>query len=315
MGSATLLNIAGGTAATYKADALEAWSNVVQFVPSGSPGPNLSQANPPVSLVINSGGIAASGASMLATAYLSAFTATTVSAGAKAVASVFMHSAVMNEYVLESGTRSQTDWVLTHPTKNFFVSNLAATAPFTNVLTATGACEAISFTYFNRDERSAGASPGDFSPLPPGAPASSLCWEANVVSIRNAPTVTGQPTGTTSGVLGSVNTTPINLGTNAQFPSGWALLNFTGANATTVGLATNALTQRVPLNMDTAVIVAPAPIAGVVTFFGLPVTGFSVRTFANAAISCTNAAGVANSSCSATFAGLVNHSYRNTITP
>ena len=38
-------------------------------------------------------------------------------AGARAVASVYMHTAVINEYVLDTGSASMTDWVITFPTE------------------------------------------------------------------------------------------------------------------------------------------------------------------------------------------------------
>ena len=313
-GTGTLLNLTIGQAAGYKADALESWSNIVQYTGPGVTTPTLGNANPPISLVVNAGSLDATGASMQATAYLSAFvTGGGPTAGVKAVASVYMHQTVMNEYVLDAGSRSQTDWVITQPLKSAFVSNTTALSPYSNVLTASGACETINFTYFNREERQAATSPGDFSPTPPGATPSSLCWEVNVLSLRNNPTVTGQPTGTTSGLLGSVNTTGVALGTNALFPNGWAALDFVGVNATSVGLGTTAATQRVQLNQG--VLVPAATItAGAVTFFGLPVTGFMVRNFANAAVSCTGVTG-ATTTCQALFGSLFNHSYRNNIIP
>ncbi len=315
MGTGTLINVVNGQDIAYKPDALEAWSNVTQYTAPGFTTPNLGSANPAVSLVINAGGLDAAVSSTLATAYLSAFaTGAGPSAGAKAVASVFMHISVLNEYVLDTGSRSNTDWVLTQPLKNLFVTNTTALAPYTNVLTANGACETINFTYFNREERTAAASPGDFSPTPPGAAPSSLCWEANVLTVRNAPAATGQPTGTTSGVLGSVNITGVNLGSNAVFPNGWAIMDFTGTNATgAAGLGALATSIRVPLNQTTLAI-AVAPVTAAVTFFGLPVTGFMVRNFQNAAVPCTGPTG-ASTTCSATHAGGFGHSYRNLIAP
>jgi len=316
-GTGTLLNSTLGQAAGYKADALEAWSNLPNWTGAGITTPTLGSANPPISLVVNAGSLDATGASMQATAYLSLFaTGAGPSAGTKAVASVFMHQTVMNEYVLDTGSRSQTDWVITQPLKNAFVTNLAALPPYTNVLTANGACETINFTYFNREELRAAASGGDFSPTPPGATPSSLCWEANVLSIRNNPTATGQPTGTTSGLLGSVNTTAVSLGTSAQFQNGWAALDFVGTNATTGatgGLGNTAGSQFVTLNQNG---LAPAAVvaARVSTFFGLPVTGFMVRNFANASVACTGVSGAA-ATCQAIFGSLFNHSYRNNILP
>ena len=316
MGTGTLINVVNGQDIAYKADALDSWSNITQYTGPGFTTPNLGSANPSVSLVINNGQLDAAGAgsSTLQTAYLSVFATTPgISGGAKAVASVFMHQSVMNEFVLDAGARSNTDWVLTQPLKNLFVNNTTALPPYTNVLTANGACETINFTYFNREERTAAASPGDFSPTPPGAAPSSVCWEANVLSIRNNPPSTGQPTGATSGVLGSVNVTGVSLGTNAIFPNGWAVLDFTGTNATTStgGLGAVAGSQRVAINEATTVITTTAVVP---TFFGLPVTGFMARNFVNAAVPCTLATGAAGT-CSATHAGGFGHSYRNMILP
>src|SRR5437763_1731347 len=41
---------------------------------------------------------------------------------ADAVSAVLMHNQVINEYVLDPGTKSGTDWVITFPTKRFYVN-------------------------------------------------------------------------------------------------------------------------------------------------------------------------------------------------
>ena len=51
--------------------------------------------------------------------------------GADAVSATMMHSAVINEYVLDAATRSNTDWVLTFPTKRFYVDRDKSEFPFT----------------------------------------------------------------------------------------------------------------------------------------------------------------------------------------
>lgn len=311
MGTGTLINVNNGQDAGYKADALEAFSNVPQYSVPTSITPSLGNASPAVSLVINAGGLDTNGASIRATAYLTDFGLTAVSgvtAGTRAVASVFMHSSVMNEYILDAGTASNTDWVITQPLKNLFVSDVTAATPYTAVLTSAGACETISFTYFNREEASATAGGTDFSPTPPTGPASSLCWESNVLSIRNGGTAS--PTGLASGVLGSANTTAVSV--TSTFQNGWAILNFTGANAVpggTVGMAgALANSQRVVLDQVQPV-VAPLATAGAVTFYGLPVTGFMIRNFRNGSLTC------GTTTCQGNYGSLFSHSYRTTITP
>ena len=305
VGTGTLINVNNGQDAGYKADALEAWRTTAIYTDPGSIQPSLADANPPVSVVVNAGGIeGATGSSTAITAYRSTFaTVGSVAAGARAVASVYMHTNVINEYVLDTASASLTDWVVTQPLKRVFVTNTAAAAPYSNVLTASGACEVISFQYFNREEQSATASGADFSPLPPNAPASSMCWESNVLSIRNG--AAHMPSSTSaSTVLGSVNLTNVNV--RQDFQNGWGRLSFTGAGATTTGLVASA-TDRVDLSMGLLAVAAPA--TGAATYFGLPVTGFMVRTFRNGNLTC------GTGTCQGNYGSLFEHSYLNTITP
>src|SRR6185437_2625592 len=224
-----------------------------------------------------------------------------VTAGARATAAVFMHSSILNEYILDAATASQTDWVITQPLKRNFVTNVTAATPYTNVFTTDGACETISFTFFDREERSATASGVDFSPLPPSAAPNSLCWETNVLAIRNQ-----SGTFTTSGVLGSVNLTNVTL--PSTFQNGWARLSFIGTNAATNGMAGAAATSdRTAVNSTTLAIAAGT--AGAQTFFGLPSTGFMVRTFDNGTLTC------GTGSCQGNYSALFRHSFITTITP
>jgi hypothetical protein len=305
MGTGTLINVNNGQDAGYKADALEAWSNAVQYSVPSLTTPNLGSATPATALVINAGGVDAGGAAMLATAYLAAYGAITVSgvpAGARAVASVYMHTSVMNEYVLDSATASNTDWVITQPLKNLFVTSTTAATPYTNVLTTDGACETVSFQYFDREERAAAAGTADFSP-PVSTTPNALCWESNVLSIRNG--ASHMPTGTTSGILGSVNSTSVNV--DPTFQNGWAILTFTGANATAGMAGATAASTRTSL--DNLLVPAPVTATAAVTFFGLPVTGFMVRNFANGTLTCSSG------NCQGNYGSLFAHSYRTVITP
>jgi hypothetical protein len=304
MGTGTLINVNNGRDAGYKADALDAWSNAVNYTDSGFVTPRLDDAQPAQSLVIRSGDIdtAGTGASTLITAYRSDFVASSgASAGARAVASVFMHSAVLNEYVLDNASASLTDWVVTQPIKNRFVTSTVAAAPYSNVLTSSGACELIGFVYFNREEAGAAALGTDFSPLPPSAPGNSMCWESTVISIRN--TATHMPADTTrSTVLGSANLTNVTINTGYQ--NGWAALAFSGTSA--LGGMGSVATNRVNLGTNA---VAPVVTAGAVTYFGLPVTGFMVRTFANGQLTCGSA------SCQGNYGAAFTHSYVTNIAP
>jgi hypothetical protein len=299
VGTGTLINVNSGTDVGYKADALEAWRTLSDFAQPGLVNPRLDEATPTVSVVMNAGGIdPVTGSSALITAYRSTFAvvAGTATPGAKAVASVFMHSNAINEYILDAATLSQTDWVVTQPLKRSFVTAAAALPPYTNNLTTNGACESILFTFFNREEQTQ-TSPVVFSPVVPGTTTGQLCWESTVLSIHNT---TATPAA--SLVLGSANLTSVAI--PAAFQNGWANLSFAGAAATGVGMGATA--ERVNLSgLGPATVSASAA----VTFFGLPVTGFMIRTFNNGTLTCGTA------SCQGNYSALFHHSYITTITP
>ena len=305
-GTGTLINVNNGMDAGYKPDALDAFSDVVNFTGPGFTSPSLQDSSPPTSVFFNSGYNPLG--SIFATVYRQDYIAVgTLTAGAQATASVFMHDSVMNEYVLDTGTGSLTDWVLTQPLKNAFVSTATAFAPYSNVLTASGACESIGFTFFNREEQGAAAGGIDFSPLPAAGAPNSICWESTVVSIRND--AAHMPTDTAiSAVLGSRNTTSIHI--TGTFQNGWASLEFIGPNSSQVsgvGLVSDVTSDSAMVGSDVAAITPGS--AGAIAMFGLPVTGFMVRTFSNGTLTC------GTGSCQGNYASLFDHAYRNVIAP
>jgi hypothetical protein len=306
-GTGTLINVNNGQDAGYKADALEAWRSTAFYTDAGFITPSLASASPATSVVVRAGELDATGASTFIEADRSTFVDTSgVPAGARAVASVYMHTAVINEYILDTGSASLTDWVITQPLKRVFVSSTTAAQPYTNVLTASGACETIGFTFFNREERTSTAAGADFSPLPPAGSPNSLCWESNVLSIRhpNPPADHTNAVTTSSAVLGSVNLTNVNI--TSTFQNGWARLTFTGAGATTLGMG-SATTDRAFMDSTAATTTLAGGIPA--TFFGLPVTGFMVRTFRNGNLACGTA------TCQGNYGSLFNHSYNTRIVP
>ena len=116
------------------------------------------------------------------------------SATADPVSAVLMHDHIMNEFVLDAVTKSGTDWVVTMPTKRFYVVNGTGTAGTLfqrNFNKTDGSCDDVDLVIFDREENTT-STPLDFSPPPPGGP-TALCWEANVITFNN------------SDVLGSTN--------------------------------------------------------------------------------------------------------------
>jgi hypothetical protein len=303
MGTGTLINVNSGRDTMYNANAFGLWSATQVYTDIGNDNPNFNATNPASSIVV----VVAGANALPSEVYLSTWAGTAVpfiaTAGGQAASATMMHSEVLNEYILDAATLSDTDWVFTFPTKSKFVSSVTATPPFTNVLTANGACETIALSFFNREERGAGASLVDFSPTQPGAAPNSLCWESTVLSFRNAST--NAPTAgatSTSLVLGSSNVT--NVSVTSTFQNGWADVAFTGTNATTVGLVSLAAAGTLTTNIVTGVTSAAAQ-----TFHGLPVVGFMIRTFSNGTLSCGTA------TCQGNYGGSVSHAFRNSDLP
>ncbi|MGZ5062636.1 MAG: hypothetical protein ACXWHB_07915 [Usitatibacter sp.] len=301
-GTGTLINVNSGRDTMYNANAFGQWRTAALYTDIGTDTPNFNDTSPATSIVVSQN------TTGTLTAYFSSWSSTataalTVSAGARAASATMMHSDVLNEYILDAVTRSGTDWVLTFPTKRAFVNAGTAIAPFSNLMTANGACETIDFTYFNREERTATSTGGDFSPLPPSAAPNSLCWESTVLSFRNGSTNAPTPpsTGVTSLVLGSVNVTSVTLASSTTFQNGWATMHFSGAGASTTGLVSD--------GGNSITIATGAPVAGAQTFRGLPVVGFMIRTFDNGNLTCGTA------TCQGSYGGSVSHAYRNNITP
>jgi hypothetical protein len=298
-GNATLINVSNGSDFGYTADALDQYQVAQYYATVGSVLPQLgASAAPPSSLVLANG-----------TAYSQDFTASPSlgTAGARAVASVYMHSSVMNDYILDTATGSNTDWVMTFPIKREFVNATTAGAPFTAVMTSTGACEPALFNIFNRDEQSQPLQPGGFSPPPSAATpgTGTLCWESTVVSIRNGLAHT-TASGTNSGVLGSRNTLSVTVPQN--FQNGWMMVTFTGSGATSAagGVPTFGVGNRLTQTAGSFTAVAG-------TFVGLPVTGFMVRTLTNNAVDCVRGGTTVAGGCQGNYSALFPHAYRTTV--
>jgi hypothetical protein len=253
-GGMTLINVNQGTDFTEDAVALDNYvasgNNI--YNPAGSIQPDLQQAFPPVSQVLANSAV-----------YTSSWTFGT----ADPVSAVLMHSNVMNEFVLDAGTKSGTDWVVTFPTKRYYVNVGTGNAPKLfqrNFNQTDGSCDDVSLNIYDREERTT-STPVGFSPPPP-TQTNSICWEANVVTFNN------------SNVLASVNTANI----PTTFQNGWLNMGFptgiTGASATVHELINTTNTLITDIGSSTSS-------GNTVTYIGLPVVGFAVQTFSNGTLS------------------------------
>lgn len=269
-GSSVLINVANGTAFENEPVVLEDfWQlNVSLATPThaypGTESPTLGDALA-VSNVYGGGG-----------SVITSTWAAGVNSPIDAVSAVLMRDAVINEFSVNPNVGAKTDWIVTMPTKRNYVAvvssqNDLAGRPFTKnfVNNGTGACEELDINYFDREERAFPTAPGggiDFSPQLPGEVAGvpTLCWEANVVTFKQFGT-----TGTYVGVLGSGVQRDIELesGVPATPGAGWMNMAFASVNAANDGAGTTLVDD-----------------SGV-SYYGLPVIGYSVKSISNGNVS------------------------------
>ena len=280
MGTASLINVNEGTDYSYDAVALDGWSNAPNWSGPGSVLPRLSDASPAVSVVIDNN---AAGGRAVRTQWTQ---------GRDAVSAIMMRSHVYNEYTVEPNIKAATDWVVTMPTKRFYVSSGSGNAarPFQSNFSSTGSCDTINLVYYDREEQTPGAII-DFSPTTPESRA--LCWEANVI------TFTGNGgSATVSHVLGSTNVA--NVALNATWINGWADLSFPLDNT-----VPNAHNLPAPVGATTIININNGSVQSFqnVTYFGLPVVGFAVQSYTNGTLSVGGTAVLSN------YGGTFNHKY------
>jgi hypothetical protein len=281
MGTASLVNVAEGTDFSYDAVALDGWSTLTRWFEPGSVLPKLSDTFPTVSVVIDN---SSTGGRAIRTNWAS---------GRDAVSAIMMRSHVYNEYTVEPNIKAATDWVVTMPTKRFYVSSGTGSAarPFQSNFRSTGSCDTINLVYYDREEQS----PGDIIDFSPTTPESrSLCWEANVLTF----TAAGGST-TVSNVLRSTNVA--NVGLNAGWINGWADLSFPEDGITHTLPAPDGATTIIDIN--SGVVTTGAT----VTYFGLPVVGFAVASFTNGALPVGGTTVLSN------YGGTFNHKYMRDI--
>lgn len=253
IGTANIIDVGAGTLYAYDATALSDFSAVPLWSPPSAATPTLADVNPKTSRVLD-------GAVLRQASFDVAKGASPVDA----VSAALMANYVFNWYVLDPATRSDTDWIVTMPTKPFYTDARAtgsatARAPFQSAFGAGGSPDFFGnlpgldcSTGFDRTipfDRE-GGSFGNVTlcfPEPPPMPIV-LPWTANVLSFNRSD----------GGVFASANSAPY----STQFANGWAkLIPFPYESGTVHRLSS---TDTPP-----------------VTFFGLPVIGFMANNFAN----------------------------------
>jgi hypothetical protein len=259
-GAGAVVNVTEGTYFTYNADAIEGFYDNPTgnlYTPAGSLLPSLQQASNQVAapgarafLFLNNG-------QLLTADYVD---------GIDAVSAVFMADAAYNEYFVDQNFGASTDWVLTFPTKRFYVDKLLypahVTAPFVEAFGATADGESrvnLSIVTYDQEELASTVvtprCPSPVNPVTCFSQSPFLGHEVNVLSFL-APSAT---TPAASTVLGShlfktLNTVGL---------AGWANLDmFSGDGGHVLGGGTSPVTGPVALN-------------------GLPFTGFYANNVIN----------------------------------
>lgn len=250
-GASTLINVNSGTDYTVDATALANFYQVgSNYSPNGTALPDLTGATPPLSIVNAPNG----------TVYQSLWAA----GRADAVSALLMHDSVLNEFVLDTGTKSGTDWVVTLPTKQFYVANGTGNAAQLfqrNFNAVAGSCDDVVLNMWDREGRTQ-SGPLNFTP-PPATGTSSLCWGANVITFNR------------TNVLGSSNVANLQ---SPGFQNGWLTVTFptgiSGASANVHRLINTGLTSITVQG-------GSSTFGNTTTYNGLPAIGFSVVSFSN----------------------------------
>ncbi|MGD9984400.1 MAG: hypothetical protein AB7S51_09610 [Porticoccaceae bacterium] len=189
-----------------------------------------------------------------------------------AVSAALSRVVVANQYSVNPANLAKTDWVISFPTKYWYVDEREGAVgqsangpnpppyfgqpPFENSTTFQWPRDVqgkpvgddcapvkVTFRFFDREEDELISSENGFSPPPPGTPEDSICYETQVVTFNN------------SDLFDSPIDANVDL-TNAGFQSGWMRLEFPDAG-TIVGDSFG------------------------VSFTGLPVIGFAATSLEN----------------------------------
>lgn len=275
-GSGTLINVANGMDFTYNAEALAELTTQAFYRHHTDPYPDFDAVEvTPVSHI----------------AWQGRQYRLTWARAVDAVSSVIMRWEVLNEFVRDAHTQSATDWVLTFPTRRFYVTASSAAAPFSRANNAN--CESLAITTVDREElrvqQTLSCLPFFGCGLHQRA-----CHTASVIEMRDSSVTSSGP------VLGSLNA---NEGqpaiASSQIVSGWASTLFVGDGP---GAGLQSLATTTVLDMNTERLTT-----GPLVVRGLPLVGLMVRTFVNGTLTC------GSSACQGNYGGSFAHRYRRFI--
>jgi hypothetical protein len=186
MGSANIVNVEAGTLYSYDATALEGFSSAPLYAPAATGTPTLADVNPKTSRIVDGSGLHDATWDVAKGAH-----------PADPVTAVLMAAEIRNWYVLDPVTQSKTNWIVTMPTKPFYVNVPAGTSarpPFESAFTTGGSrddfggigdCHARPppSALFDREALTI-ATGGCLIGVPPPAETFGLRWSASVVTFN-----------------------------------------------------------------------------------------------------------------------------------
>lgn len=165
-GNGVLINLNKNSNYNYVAAAIVNFASAANHTPPGALSPSLADNSGTSDVLTPTGEIVTS----------------TWSNKIDAVSAVLMSKSIVNEYNTDASLNAATNWVVTFPTKHFYVQSgspnangvvsttpIPATAPFTSFFTQGGACEEVKLAISTSPKNK-----------------SSLCWETNVITFNNA---------------------------------------------------------------------------------------------------------------------------------
>lgn len=151
-----------------------------------------------------------------------------------AVSALFMAESISNDVMVNPDLAGETDWVVTFPTRRYYVNAASATLPFTDPydadLAPNNSCESVIITQVDREESQTDPLINGpiFSPAPPtpdASPLPELCYETNTIAVNGVSAMN-----TTVSTSDNINVA-VSVAANAG-DEGWQTISFmaTGAN-------------------------------------------------------------------------------------
>ena len=144
-----------------------------------------------------------------------------------AVSSLFMTKAVMNDVMINPELNGLTDWVVTFPTRRYYVNVGGPIAPFTTKYDPAkdpdNSCEIIGINQWDREEAFIDVTETPvFSPKPdtPAAKKNYLCYETNTIAAGSDTSALNATMSTTTNKAAAVKLT-------FPYVEGWQKISFT----------------------------------------------------------------------------------------